>query len=71
MKAGIVNRAATGAVETTKETTFFNITDKVVSKPARYNQVFLVDQPGIGGLEISEAGYLEKFGPGNVFTYQK
>ena len=64
MKAGIANRAATGSVETTKETAFFNITDKVVKKPARYDQVFIVDQPGIGGLEITEAGYLAKFGPG-------
>ena len=65
MKAGIANRAATGSVETTKETAFFNITNRVVSKPERYDQVFLVDQPGIGGLEITEAGYLAKFGPGS------
>ena len=25
-----------------------------------------VDQPGIGGLEIKEAGYLAKFGPGQL-----
>ena len=27
--------------------------------------MFLVDQPGIGGLKITEAAYLEKFGPGH------
>ena len=32
--------------------------------PDRYNKVFLVDQPGIGGLEITEADYLARFGPG-------
>jgi len=27
--------------------------------------VFLVDQPGIGGLKVNEAAYLETFGPGH------
>ena len=63
---GIQERAATGAVETTVKTQFFNITSKVTSKPRRYNEVFLVDQPGIGGLQITEAGYLAKYGPGMI-----
>ena len=33
-------------------------------KAERYNKVFIVDQPGIGGLEITETGYLARFGPG-------
>ena len=57
-------RALTGAVETTMKTTFFEVTQKVISKPRRYNEVFLVDQPGIGGLQITEAGYLANYGPG-------
>ena len=52
------------------ETEFFEITQKVKNKPDRYNKVFLVDQPGIGGLEINEAGYLARFGPGHFnFTF--
>ena len=54
----------TGTVETTKKTTFFDVTSKVDSIPDRYNKVFIVDQPGIGGLEITEADYLTRFGPG-------
>ena len=61
---GIKERAAVNGVECTLETQFFNITDRVTSKPRRYNDVFLVDQPGIGGLQITEAGYLIKYGPG-------
>ena len=32
--------------------------------------MYVVDQPGIGGLEITEAGYLAQFGPGHFnFTF--
>ena len=56
--------AETGTEETTTTTTFYDITSKIDSIPDRYNNVFLVDQPGIGGLQINEADYLAKFGPG-------
>ena len=56
--------AKTGVNETTKETAFFDITDKIQDKPQRYGKVFICDQPGIGGLEVTEAGYLNNFGPG-------
>ena len=56
--------AKTGANETTKETAFFDITETIRNKPQRYGKVFICDQPGIGGLEITEAGYLNNFGPG-------
>ena len=56
--------AKTGANETTKETAFFDITEKIHDKPQRYGKVFICDQPGIGGLEVTEAGYLNNFGPG-------
>ena len=55
----------TGAVETTKKTTLYNITSKCKNKPIRYKSVFIADQPGIGGLEVKEADYLKKFGPGH------
>ena len=60
----IRERSVCGVVETTKETTFFDITQKIKTFPAGYDQVFLVDQPGIGGSKVTEAEYLEKFGPG-------
>lgn len=63
-KAGMVKVAATGCNETTKETAFYEITEKITNKPDRYAKVFICDQPGIGGLEVTEAGYLNKFGPG-------
>jgi len=52
------------AVECTLETEFFDITD-CIEDTGPYNNVFLVDQPGIGGLKVTEAAYLEKFGPGH------
>ena len=64
MKAGIGIVAQTGTHETTKETAFYDITSKVIQKPERYGKVFICDQPGIGGLEITEASYLKQFGPG-------
>jgi len=66
MKTAKLNLSAkTGTVETTKETAFFPITDVMENKPDRYDTVFVVDQPGIGGLEITEADYLSRFGPGH------
>ena len=64
MKAGMGKVAATGTNETTKETAFYDITSKIVKKPDRYDKVFICDQPGIGGLEVTEASYLQQFGPG-------
>ena len=69
-QAGIDARAKTGFNECTKTTESFRITDKVLNVPDRYNDVLIVDQPGLGGLEINEAGYLAKFGPGHFnFTF--
>ena len=64
MKAGMGKVAATGTHETTKETAFYDITSKIDQKPDRYENVFICDQPGIGGLEVTEASYLSLFGPG-------
>ena len=64
IKAGMGKVAATGTIETTKETAFYDITSKIVQKPDRYDKVFICDQPGIGGLEVTEASYLRQFGPG-------
>ena len=66
--AGLGQVAKRGVNETTTETAFYDITDKVTVKPERYGKVFLCDQPGIGGLEITEAGYLANFGPGMCFS---
>ena len=64
IKAGMRKVAAIGTHETTKETAFFDITSKITQIPERYNKVFLCDQPGIGGLEVTEMSYLQQFGPG-------
>ena len=61
---GISAKANTGAQETTLETHFFDVTSKIDSMPERYKNVFFCDQPGIGGLKVTEADYLAKFGPG-------
>ena len=71
MKAGMGRVAATGCNETTKQTAFYDITQKISNKPDRYDKVFICDQPGIGGLEITEAGYLNQFGPGKINTKGK
>lgn len=65
-KAKLNLSAETGVNETTKVTRMFDITEKIKSLPIQYKKVFLCDQPGIGGLEIKEAGYLAKFGPGKL-----
>ena len=57
--------AQVGVKETTLETAFFNITSKVENIPERYESVFVVDQPGIGGLKAgTEAEYLGNLSPG-------
>ena len=60
---GISGRAEAGQQETTLETRFFDLTEKV-NPVGPYKEVFIVDQPGIGGQRITEASYLHKFGPG-------
>ena len=67
-RAGIESMAETGCNETTKKTAFYDITSEITRKPERYDKVFLCDQPGIGGLEMTEISYLAKFGPGNTIT---
>ena len=42
---------------------FINSTAEKLIKLLKFTKV---DQPGIGGLEINEEGYLEKFGPGQL-----
>merc|ERR1719436_1039020 len=64
-EAGIITKAKRGVNETTIKTAFIDITDTITNKPDRYDKVFLCDQPGIGGLKITEAGYLANFGPGH------
>ena len=66
VKAKMGKVAKTGSNETTIETAFYEITQKVENKPDRYENVFICDQPGIGGLKITEAGYLNDFGPGKI-----
>ena len=64
------DRAETGSEECTLETKFFDITSAIKNKPSHYKEVFLVDQPGIGGQQITEAGYLVDYGPGHFnFTF--
>ena len=55
--------------ETTQKTTFYEITEKITNIPNRYSKVFICNQPGIGGLNFTEAGYLNKFGPGTNRTH--
>lgn len=64
-EADIITKAKRGVNECTIETEFFDITNNISNKPDRYDKVFLCDQPGIGGLKITEAGYLANFGPGH------
>ena len=71
-RAGFGKVAATGTHETTKTTAFYDITSKIEQIPNKYRTVFICDQPGIGGLEITEAKYLSQFGPGKyiqLLTY--
>ena len=55
---GIHRQANRGTEETTKKTEFFSITHQVHQLSEHYDEVYIVDQPGVGGLEINEAGYL-------------
>ena len=60
----VYKKAETGAFECTLEPQFIDITRLVTNLKSPYKNVFLVDQPGIGGKTILEADYLRKFGPG-------
>lgn len=63
-------KADTGVNETTKDTAFYDITDTIIDDSHGYDYVFLVDQPGIGGKDITESNYLQKYGPGHFdFTF--
>lgn len=62
------NLAQTGEEETTLQTSFYDVTHLMKIKPRRYNRIFIVDQPGIGGLKITEACYYNRFGVGH-FNY--
>jgi len=62
---GEIKLAKRGVNETTVVTAFYDISDQIKNKPERYDKVFLCDQPGIGGLKITETGYLANFGPGH------
>ena len=64
-------RVETDLVECTKDTAYLEITDAIINKPEKYGKVFICDQPGIGGLEITEAGYLQDFGPGSFINTLK
>ena len=61
----IDERAATGEEEVTTEPRFFDLTEKVTKVPP-FKEVFILDQPGIGGQKITEANYLHKYGPGET-----
>ena len=69
LAAGLVALAKTGTVETTLSTSFYDITSKIENKHG-YKNVFLVDQPGIGGLHVTEADYLADFGPGKAIILE-
>ena len=56
-------KAETGGNETTLKTDFYNLSVALDNKHG-FKNVFLVDQPGIGGQKIREAGYLQQFSPG-------
>ena len=53
--------AATGTEECTLETEFFSIAENL-NCTFQWQDVFLCDQPGIGGLKIEKADYIAKFG---------
>ena len=69
LAAGLVALAKTGTVETTLSTSFYDITSRIENKHG-FKKVFLVDQPGIGGLHVTEADYLADFGPGKVINLE-
>ena len=45
---------------------FSHLINSIAKKLRTFLKFTKVDQPGIGGLEINEEGYLEKFGPGQL-----
>ena len=53
-------------IETILKTTFYDVTSKIQSIPDRYNKVFIADQPGIGGLRVTETDYMTRYGPGSI-----
>ena len=60
----------TGCVEQTEISQFFDITSAVDGFDKRISlqgcdKVFLVDQPGLGGIKVDDKGYLRNFGPGH------
>ena len=55
----------TGCVEQTEKSQFFDITSIVKNIPDGYDRVFLVDQPGLGGIKVDDKEYLRTFGPGH------
>lgn len=59
--------AATGTEECTLETEFFSIAENL-NCTFQWRDVFLCDQPGIGGLKIEKANYITKFGIGEFPT---
>ena len=61
-------KALTGDFECTLESQFIDITALVENIKPPYKNVFLVDQPGIGGRIILEADYLQEFGPGEYMV---
>ena len=60
--------AKTGTVETTMDSQFFDLTQHVDNLPKRYKNVFLVDQPGIGGQQVGSMDYLPTYGIGKIFV---
>jgi len=66
-KTHIDSKAETGHSEKTMETGFFDVSSAFETEIEQtiIDNVFFVDQPGIGGYKINRAGYLAKFGPGH------
>ena len=62
---GFPSRAQSGLVETTIRPSFYDITAKIDTKPPGTEHIFLVDMPGIGGLNVNSAGYFRNYGPGH------
>jgi len=60
-------KAKTSHIETTLFTTFYEVSSafSVEMRQTILEHIFLVDQPGVGGLNINRAQYLARFGPGH------